>query len=67
MADVSEQSYADYGAYDIKSVKDADEDNITWVDMPKQEFFWQSEAVESIQIGEDDYYRGRTAKYSYKS
>jgi hypothetical protein len=29
------KSYADFGKYDINSVKNADEDNITWVPMPK--------------------------------
>lgn len=38
-------SYCDYGAYDITMVKDSDEDNITWVDMPEAEFFWESDAV----------------------
>jgi hypothetical protein len=65
MDDYRSYSYADIGAYDVEMIKDNDEDNITWVPMWKQEFFWQSEKVEAFQIGDNEYYRGRTAKYSY--
>jgi len=58
-------SFCDYGAYDINMVKDNDEDNITWVAMPKQEFFWESAAVEGMKIGTGDRYRGQTSEYSY--
>jgi len=35
LADEQYNSFCDYGAYDINMVKDSDEDNITWVAMPK--------------------------------
>jgi hypothetical protein len=34
------------------------EDNITWIDMPKPEFFWESTAVQGIKIGTEETYRG---------
>ena len=60
-------SFCDYGKYDINMVKDSDADNIVWVPMPEPEFFWESDRVESMQIGTKSRYRGQTAEYSYRS
>ena len=59
-------NYADFGDWELDSVKDSDEDNITWLDMPWQTTFWFSAAVQAVQIGENEYTAtGRTAQYAY--
>jgi len=34
IGNTDEQSFCDLGAYDVNAIKDADANNIRWVDMP---------------------------------
>lgn len=59
-------NYADFGAYTLASVKDSNADNIAWLNMPAEGFFWYSAAVQAVQIGGNSYTStGRTAEYCY--
>lgn len=66
MDTASGTNYADFGPYTLSSVKDNSEDSITWLNMPGENFFWWSEEVQAVQIGENEYTTtGRTAGYAY--
>jgi hypothetical protein len=59
-------SHADFGDYSLDSVKGNSEDNIAWINMPDESFYWYSAAVQAVKIGDDEFTnQKRTASYSY--
>jgi hypothetical protein len=63
-----ETSFVDIGAYDTAGILDGDSANIVWVNMPDESFFWYSNEVQAVQIGEEDTTeKGKTAAYNYEN
>ena len=48
MDSASGTNYADFGPYTLSSVKDGLEDNIAWLNMPDESFFWRSNAMQAV-------------------
>ena len=65
MDGASGTNYADFGEFTLSSIKGSVEDNIAWLNMPAEDKFWFSSAVQAVQIGDNEYTSsGLTAAYA---